>query len=57
MGRFLMRDEDGNVCPRCGGTGLLQNVATFSPSDANPCPCTYEDDEDEEDRRDAGGGA
>lgn len=43
-----MRNEDGNVCPKCGGSGVLQNLATMSPSDAEPCPCTYADEDDEE---------
>jgi hypothetical protein len=40
MRRFLMRDEDGNTCPKCGGTGRLRNYRTMSPSDDEPCPCT-----------------
>jgi hypothetical protein len=49
MSRFLMRDEDGNVCPRCDGTGKLRNFQTMSPSDDEPCPCTYKGDEGEAD--------
>jgi hypothetical protein len=42
---FAMRDEFGQVCPRCGGSGRLPNLATMSPSDEEPCPCTFGDDD------------
>jgi hypothetical protein len=48
MRRFLMRDEDGNTCPKCGGTGRLRNYRTMSPPDDEPCPCTRGTDDDED---------
>jgi predicted RNA-binding Zn-ribbon protein involved in translation (DUF1610 family) len=29
--RYLMRDEDGNTCPKCGGTGKIRNYRTQRP--------------------------
>ncbi len=49
MGRFLVRDEEGNVCPKCGGSGVLRNLATLSPSDDEPCACMESDSEENED--------
>jgi hypothetical protein len=37
---YQMRDRRGNVCPECGGTGKIRNLATLAPSDDEPCPCT-----------------
>ncbi len=48
MSRFLMRDEDGNACSKCGGSGVLRNLATLSPSDDEPCPCTQDDEADDD---------
>jgi hypothetical protein len=54
MGRFVVRDpdgNDGNVRPKCGGTGVLRNFATLSPSDSVPCSCINggEDGSDDDD--------
>lgn len=43
---YLMRDKDGNACPECGGSGRLRNLATLSPADDEPCPCTDVSDDD-----------
>jgi hypothetical protein len=32
------------ICELCGGSGVLRNLATLSPADDEPCPCTYEVD-------------
>ena len=48
---YLMRDENGNVCPKCGGSGVKRNLATLSPSDDEPCSCTERNDDEETDEQ------
>lgn len=36
-----MEQPTDKTCELCGGSGTIRNLATLSPADDEPCPCTY----------------
>lgn len=42
-----MRRAPREDCPHCAGTGWVRNLATLSPADDEPCECTDDADQDE----------